>query len=148
MLKRHLVVLVAFLLGACGSSTVAAPSPQPTAACAVTGIFDPRATLVAPAKGATAVAPTIGTISFVVGNPALQNGTVTLTGQGAAGAPPTYLTAGAITTANGVSTAAIPPLAPMTTYTVIVKATLPAPPDTNCAGNVTGNLGTFTTASS
>jgi hypothetical protein len=137
MHRSFLVFLVAFGLAGCS-----APQPSAGVLCPNVILVDPQATLVAPAKGATGVPVTIGTISFTVSNVALQHGVVTLT----AGGSSNQITAGAITTVNGLSSVSIPTLAPATTYTAVVASTSSGPAGTACPGVVEGNLGSFTTA--
>jgi hypothetical protein len=138
MKLRVLGLLLAVSLAACtdGGSTVSGRGPCP----AITGVIDPTATLVSPARGATGVATTIGTISFTVSLAVLRSGTVTL----AAPSPETSVMGGPITTdANGVSSVAIPPLQPHTAYHASV-ASNPVGPG-GCPGGATGDLGSFTT---
>lgn len=111
---------------------------------AVAGVVDPQATLVAPAKGATGVPTTLGTISFTVSNTALLQGTLTLWVQTPTGSAPA-ITGGPITVSNNVASSSIPTLQAATTYTAIVQANPPISPGSPCKGSVTGNLGSFTT---
>jgi hypothetical protein len=145
MHRSSLVFLIAFALAGCSGGGSAA---GPVVCNGAVGIVDANAALVAPAKGATGVAATIGTISFTVTVPVLQHGVLTLWVPTSAGGLTPAVTAGTISTVNGVSSASIPALAPATTYTAVVTVTEPEPAGSACPGPTdTGNLGSFTTAS-
>ena len=103
-------------------------------------LLDPQAALVSPAKGATGVPVTVGTISFTVSDPALKQG-ATFKLQSL---DPDFTTT-QIATANGVMSVTIPTLKPHFTYQAMVVAPLPADRQTHCQSLMAGFLGSFTT---
>ncbi len=101
---------------------------------------DPLATLVSPAKGATGVPVTVGTISFTVADPALKKvETIEV-----AGLAFDFKTT-QIATANGVMSATVPTLQPHTQYNVTAFAPLPPERQMQCITTIVGYLGSFTT---
>ncbi len=132
---RALFVVTALGLAGCsgGGTTTGHPCPA-------LGVGDPGATLVSPAKGATGVPVTVGTITFTVTIPSLRQGTVTLSPTDNSG----LITGGPVSTdRNNISSSVIPTLRPAVTYTVTIR--LSSPPDAYCSSFVEGDLGTFTT---
>jgi hypothetical protein len=127
------------VLAACTGAGMPGDAPGTGGCPAVTGVVDPQATLVTPAKGATGV-------PFTVSNTALLQGTLTLWVQTSNGNAPA-ITGGPIVanSANTGGTSSVPALQPATTYTAIVRANPPLEPGSPCKGSVTGNLGSFTT---
>jgi hypothetical protein len=127
---------VALSLAACGPRAVeghlGCELPPPAS--------DPLATLVSPAKGATGVPVTVGTISFTVADAALKQGETLEVGGLAFDFKTTQ-----IATANGVMSATVPALQPHTQYNVTVFATLPPERQTQCVTMIFGYLGSFTT---
>ena len=110
-------------------------------ACPALSVSDPGATLVAPARGATGVSTTVGTLTFTVTNPTLRSGTVTLSVKG----QNTSIQGGPIATdANGLSSSSVPVLQPHTTYEARVRSTT-VDQKTFCPSSADGDLGSFTT---
>jgi hypothetical protein len=140
---RAVAPILAAVLAACGGAGMAESDPPPCPAAA--GIVDPQATLVDPPSGATGVATTIGAVTFTVSNGALLQGTLTLWAPVPGGGTAPAVTAGPISSANGIARATIPALQSATTYTAIVRAAVPLDSGSPCMGSVTGNLGAFTT---
>jgi hypothetical protein len=143
IVKRHIVAVLALAaLSGCagggGSAGFADPCP------AVTGVTDPLATLTAPAKGATGVSTTIGTVSFTVSNADLQTGIFQLIATSPPNATPVVFRPPITAGAGGVLSVAIPVLQSRTTYDASIQA-FPAIPGTSCRGQVSADLGTFTT---
>ena len=143
IVKRHLVAVFALAaLSGCGGGGGSAGFVDPCPA--VTAVTDPLATLTAPAKGATGVSTTIGSVSFTVTNAELQTGIFQLVATSPPSSTPVVnrppITAGA----GGVLSVAIPALQPHTTYDASIQA-FPGIPDSNCRGQVNADLGTFTT---
>ena len=101
---------------------------------------DLQAALVSPANGATGVPVTVGTVSFTVTDPALEQG-ATFTLQSL---DPDFTTT-QIATANGVMSVTIPTLRRQFSYRAMVTAPLPADRQTHCQQQIAGLLGTFTT---
>jgi hypothetical protein len=132
-------ILLTLSLAACG------PRPQeqfhiPDCEAMSPFLDDPQAALISPAKGATGVPVTVGTVSFTVTDPALQQG-ATFTLQSL---DPDFTTT-QIAKANGVMSVTIPTLKPHFSYNAIVTAPLPADRYTHCQNQIEGFLGTFTT---
>jgi hypothetical protein len=132
-------MLVSLSLAACG------PRPQeqfhiPDCEAMSPFLSDPLAALISPAKDATGVPGTVGTVSFTVTDPALQQGATFVLRS----LDPDFTTT-QIATANGVKSVTIPTLKPHFLYTAMVTAPLPADRQTHCQNQMAGFLGTFTT---
>ena len=142
MLKQRIALLALAALTGCGAGGGGDAFVDPCPA--VTGVLDPGATLTSPAKGATGVSTTIGSVSFTVTNPSLQTGIFQLVAISPSNPTPIVYRPPITSGAGGVLSVAIPALQPHTTYDANI-AGFPSIPDSNCRGLVTADLGTFTT---
>ncbi len=122
-----------FAAGCSGSSSPSLPCP------AVTGVLGQGA-LVSPANGATGVPTNVGSVSFTVTPSTLQGSGATVTLNAAVNGQSTQLSGGSVSTVNGVSSAAIPPLQSGVTYSVSVSASPLLSGSTTCRGAVSANL--------
>lgn len=143
IVKRRIVAVFALAaLSGCGGGGGSAGFIDP---CPILpAVTDPLATLTAPAKGATGVSASIGSVSFTVTNADLQTGIFQLVATSPPSSTPVVFRPAITAGAGGVLSVAIPALQPHTTYDATIEA-FPGVPDTNCRAQVNAELGSFTT---
>ncbi len=133
LLRCIALVLAASVLGGCGGGGGVnfADFPCSKAQFALPG------TLTSPANGATGVATTIASLTFTVPQQpaAFAGGSVLLS------SPTSQSITGPIAVSGSVYSAALPGLAPQTTYQVSATS----PQITDCGGRLNSALGSFTT---
>jgi hypothetical protein len=143
VIKRGFALVVLAALTGCGGGGGGGSGfidPCPAAA----AVPDRGATLTSPARGATGVSTTAGTVSFTVTDPSLRTGIFQLIAISPPSTTPVVYRPPITIGAGGVLSVAIPALQPRTTYTASASG-FPSDPATGCFGLVTADLGTFTT---
>jgi hypothetical protein len=141
VIKHSLTVLALAVLAGCGGGGGSSGFVDP---CPVVVLSDPGATLTSPAKGATGVSTTIGSLSFTVSDPSLQIRIFQLIAISPPSTTPVVYRPPITIGPGGVLSVALPVLQPRTTYGAI-ESGFPADPVTGCRSTVNANLGAFTT---
>ena len=134
---RRFAAAIALGLAGCGGGG-GTTSQVPFAGCpAIVAAQDTTLTLISPARGATGVSPTVGTIAF---SGSFAYASVTLSPHDGTG----QITSGPVIAANGVDTATIPTLHSGVLYDV-QPLTMPMPSVPGCTFQSFQYAGSFTT---